>query len=120
MKPSVFIGSSREALKIAQAVRKELSKEFHADLWRDGIFELGEDVLDELLRFVKSYEFAVFILSEDDFTESRKGRSKSPRDNVILELGLFLGALGRRRAFAVLVPGKRTLPKMPTDLLGNI
>src|SRR6266436_4260953 len=103
MKPSIFIGSSSEALPIAKAVHEDLAKEFLPDLWSDNLFELGEDTLTNLLRFVQCYDFAVLVISDDDVTISRKSTQTSPRDNVILELGLFLGALGRRRAFVVVV-----------------
>src|SRR5262249_46203633 len=55
----------------------------------------------------------------DDFTKSRGVETKSPRDNLIFELGLFMGALGRRRAFPIVAPGKNTAVKLPSDLLGN-
>ena len=41
------------------------------------------------------FDFAVMILSPDDMTESRDQSYASPRDNVLFELGLFMGRLGR-------------------------
>lgn len=119
MKPSVFIGSSAEALPLATAVKAELAKSFRVDLWSDSLFELGQDTLDNLLRFVQCYDFAVLVLSDDDQTISRKAASASPRDNVVFELGLFLGALGRRRAFPIILQTAQGAPKIPSDLLGN-
>jgi predicted nucleotide-binding protein len=43
-------------------------------------------------------------------------KKPSPRDNVIFELGLFMGALTRTRTF-VLAPSQVDL-KIPSDLLG--
>ena len=40
----------------------------------------------------------------------------APRDNVILELGMCIGAMGRKRAFLVRPRGVEL--KIPTDLLG--
>lgn len=119
MKPSIFIGSSSEALPIANAIRDELSKAFSPDLWTDNLFELGEDTLTNLLRFVQCYDFAVLVISEDDVTISRKTSQASPRDNVVFELGLFMGALGRRRSFVVVARTDGGPPKLPSDLLGN-
>lgn len=119
MKPSIFIGSSSEALPLAKSLRDELAKQFLPDLWSEHLFELGEDTLTNLLRFVQCYDFAVLVISDDDVTNSRRQSQPSPRDNVILELGLFLGALGRRRAFVVVVRTEDGSPKVPTDLLGN-
>lgn len=119
MKPSIFIGSSSEALPLANAVKRELSKHFNADLWSEDLFELGEDTLNNLLRFVQCYDFAVLVLTDDDQTTCRRVTQSSPRDNVILELGLFMGALGRRRAFPLIAQTADGPPKIPSDLLGN-
>jgi predicted nucleotide-binding protein len=119
MKPSIFIGSSSEALPLAEAVQVELSKHFGCDLWNEHLFELGDDTLNNLLRFVQSYDFAVLVVTDDDTTTSRKYTKASPRDNVILELGLFMGALGRRHAFPVIAQTTDGAPKLPSDLLGN-
>jgi hypothetical protein len=119
MKPSIFIGSSSEALPLAKAIQRELSADYRAELWNEHLFELGEDTLNNLLRFIQCYDFAVLVLTGDDFTKSRGRESKSPRDNMIFELGLFMGALGRRRAFPIVAPGKIKDVKLPSDLLGN-
>jgi hypothetical protein len=119
MKPSIFIGSSSEALPLAKAIQRELSADYRAELWNEHLFELGEDTLNNLLRFVQCYDFALLVLTGDDFTKSRGVESKSPRDNMIFELGLFMGALGRRRAFPIVAPGKIQSLKLPSDLLGN-
>jgi len=44
-------------------------------------------------------------------------RQAGPRDNVIFELGLFMGALERKRAFVIAPRGKKL--KIPTDILGT-
>jgi hypothetical protein len=119
MKPSIFIGSSSEALPLAKAIQTELAASFRADLWSENLFELGEDTLNNLLRFVQCYDFAVLVLTDDDVTKSRKHTTASPRDNVILELGMFMGALGRRRAFPIIAQAADGPPKLPSDLLGN-
>lgn len=115
---SIFVGSSSEALPEAKAIKSVLAKFFKTDLWNERLFELGEDTLSNLLRFVQCYDFAALILSEDDITTSRKDTLRAPRDNVIFELGLFMGALGRRRVFPIVIRTKRT-PKIPSDLLGS-
>ena len=61
-------------------------------------------------------DFAVLFLSPDDQVLSRGRTSIAPRDNLILELGLFAGTLGRRRALMVQPQGIDL--RIPTDLLG--
>jgi hypothetical protein len=119
LKPYIFIGSSSESKPTAEAIQKVLSNYFEVDLWSDGIFDLGESTLDELIKFVQCYDFSVLVLAEDDITLSRKDLQSAPRDNVIFELGLFMGALGRRRTFPVIRPAKTGSLKLPSDLLGN-
>ena len=119
MKPNIFIGSSSEALPIAEEIATELERQFTVSLWKNDLFQIGENTLEELLRFIQCYDFAILVLTADDFTKSRGVESASPRDNVIFELGLFMGALGRRRSFPVVVKTPDGTPKIPTDLLGN-
>ena len=124
MKPSIFIGSSKEALPLAEIVQRELEKDFTATIWKDCLFELGQSTLDSILVVVQCFDFAVLLLTDDDLTRSRGKAKASPRDNVVFELGLFMGALGRRRTFVVVsargkTGGRAVEVKMPSDLFGN-
>lgn len=119
-KPMVFIGSSGEALHIAKAIKSQLEGDCEPILWSEDIFELGEDTLSSLLKFVSVFDFAILVMSADDIVRSRSFFSNpSPRDNVIFELGLFMGAMGKRRSFPVVVAPKKGRLKIPSDLLGN-
>lgn len=79
-------------------------------------FRLNEYALESLMRQLSQTDFAILVLSADDILHSRGTVNHSPRDNVLLELGLFMGALRRRRTFAVYDSDKT--PKIPSDLLG--
>lgn len=54
-------------------------------------------MVDELAR----HDFAILVFSPDDITNSRDKSTRSPRDNVIFELGLFMGRLGSQRTFVL-------------------
>jgi predicted nucleotide-binding protein len=56
------------------------------------------------------------ILQDDDITISRNIEQRAPRDNVIFELGLFMGLLTRRRTFIALPRGVDQ--KLASDLKG--
>ncbi|RIL04527.1 MAG: hypothetical protein DCC71_13820 [Proteobacteria bacterium] len=114
--PRVFVGSSAEALKIAEELAARLRKSARVQTWKDNIFELGHGTLESLVQKAHQFDFGVFLFAPDDITRSRGKSVASPRDNVVFEFGLFMGALGRERAVFVLV-GDREV-KVLSDLSG--
>lgn len=115
-RPSVFIGSSSEGLDFARGVRASLDGDAEVTLWKDGIFELGLTSVENLVAKLRTFDFAVLVLTPDDKVQSRSADMSSPRDNVIFELGLFMGSLGRGRTF-ILQQMDASL-KVPSDLAG--
>jgi hypothetical protein len=116
--PALFIGSSSEGLKIAHAIRNDLQRRerVHVRLWDEGIFRLSESVPDSLVRTAAGYDFAVLVFSPDDIVISRDVEKRGPRDNVVFELGLFAGHLGRERTFIVVREHDKI--KLPSDFAG--
>jgi CRP/FNR family transcriptional regulator, cyclic AMP receptor protein len=115
--PVVFVGSSSESLPVAQALYRSLShKKTEPRLWVDGVFQCTRATIEDLMSVAAQTDFAILVLSPDDVTVSRGKKKASPRDNVIFELGLFMGALSRDRTYIV-APHPLDI-KMPTDLLG--
>jgi hypothetical protein len=115
----VFIASSREGFEVAAAVR-DLVAAYPGDavdveLWPDA-FALSDTYIESLEKAVGRADFAVLVLSDDDTSVSREEERRTPRDNVIFELGLFIGSIGRNRCY--LVKDERTDLKLPSDLLG--
>jgi hypothetical protein len=113
---SVFVGSSSEGLEFARAVRASLDADAEVTLWDEGVFELGQTFVESLIRALSRFDFAVVVLTPDDLVHSRSTDVFGPRDNVIFELGLFMGRLGRDRTFILHQrdPGLR----IPSDLSG--
>lgn len=62
------------------------------------------------------FDFAILFLTPDDMVTSRDETKQSPRDNVLFELGLFVGGLGRNRTYMVYDRTKSI--KIPSDLAG--
>lgn len=114
--PSLFIGSSTEGLDIAREVELQLQGDAVTTIWKDGVFGLGSGTLESLMSILDQFDFAVMVLSPDDLIESRDQSYASPRDNVIFELGLFMGKLGRGRVF--IVHEQEANLKLPSDLAG--
>lgn len=117
MKPNVFIGSSSENLNLAYAIQQNLEYDGNMTVWTQGIFKLSSTVLDDLLNALEHFDFAIFILNPDDLVHMRGKDYDIVRDNVIFELGLFIGKLGKSKVF-YLVPGSVDKLHLPTDLLG--
>jgi hypothetical protein len=114
--PSIFIGSSSEGLDVAREVELHLQHVALPTIWRDGVFGLGTGTLESLMNAIEQYDFAAMILSPDDLIESRNAKSASARDNVLFELGLFMGRLGRNRTFIIHEMDANL--KLPSDLAG--
>lgn len=112
-RPKLFIGASKEANDVVTVITKMLSHEFDVQPWYT-IFKSNDFTLQALLDQALLCDFAIMIFSLDDTLLCRKELFQCPRDNVIFELGLFLGLLGKKRAFVLAEEGI----KIPTDLNG--
>ncbi len=115
-RPRLFIGSSSEALPTARALCEALERDAETTLWDDGIFEPSLTPLESLVKKLDDFDFAVLVASGDDSTVSRGIAAPSPRDNVLLELGMFIAKLGRHRTFVV--SKREPHAKFPSDLAG--
>jgi CRP/FNR family cyclic AMP-dependent transcriptional regulator len=115
--PRIFIGCSTEMLPVGRVVADALAGETTVvRLWAEGVFRAGETSIESLLAEVDESDFAVLILGPDDVVSLRGEELFAPRDNVVFELGLFMGAIGRGRALLMRAGG--TELRIPTDLLG--
>lgn len=116
MRQRVFIGSSSEAMDVCRAVQQELERGFEVTIWDQDVFRLTYDAIDSLCAELDSSDAGVFVLTPDDLTERRGQFDFTVRDNVIFELGMFIGRLGRNRTF-MLTPIESDI-RLPSDLIG--
>ena len=114
-RPALFIGSSEEGLPFARAARGLLNEDADITLWNEGFFHLGGTFIETLVNELERFDFALLVITPDDFVRARDVEGFGPRDNVIFELGLFMGRLGRARTFLL---HQSSSIKIPTDLSG--
>ena len=115
-KPSVFIGSSSQGIAFARAVRSLLTADAEITLWDEGFFSLGNTFIETLVNQSPRFDFAILILTPDHLVSTGGLEIFGPRDNVIFELGLFMGRLERSRTFILHQDDPRL--KIPSDLSG--
>ncbi|MBZ9897636.1 nucleotide-binding protein [Mesorhizobium sp. BR1-1-6] len=112
----VFLISSGEAVAVARIIQNALSRDFLVVPWTDGVFKVASYPLQSLEDELEKCDFAIAVAHADDMTESRGRDWPSPRDNVVFELGLFMGRLNRQRA--ILMEPREEKVKLPSDLAG--
>lgn len=118
-RPAVFIGSSTLGRPIAEHLKIALEDRYHCDVtvWYEGVFELGGFTLASLETAARKMDFAVLVATADDTLTTAEGKTSSTvRDNVVFELGLFIGALGSERVY--IVADQAADLHLPSDLGG--
>jgi CRP/FNR family transcriptional regulator, cyclic AMP receptor protein len=115
--PVLFLGCSVESLPIANQIHLGLKHDrITAIVWHQGVFGPSSVTADVLLGMAGDSDFAAFVFGPDDKIVSRDSEADAPRDNVVFELGMFMGVLGRERTF--IVKDQDIDIKIPSDLLG--
>jgi hypothetical protein len=99
--PRLFISSSPKGLEVAEYLQQALEGHCEATLPEQGVFVLGQSPLESLASACKHSDFAAFVLTPDDMFTKRGYRKRAPRENVLFEIGFFMGGLGRHRTFIV-------------------
>jgi hypothetical protein len=119
-KSRFFIGSSTERLPVARALKQVLADCADAMVWDEAPeFALGESTLDGLTKVGNIYDFALLVFGPDDSSIIRGSEYLTVRDNVIFELGLLIGRIGRGRALWLSPRGSKA-PHTLTDLDGIV
>jgi CRP/FNR family cyclic AMP-dependent transcriptional regulator len=115
--PVLFVACSTEALEVAREIQAAFAYDpVVVEIWTDGVFNASKTPIEDLTALVGRIDFAIIIATPDDKIASRHETSFGPRDNVVFELGLAIGAIGRQRTLLVVPRGHDM--KLPSDLLG--
>lgn len=117
-KPKLFIASSTESINIVEAINIRLSTTCDIHQW-DNAFNPSTFTFPILAKKANAVDYAVFVFHPDDNIVIRDNEYSIVRDNVLFELGLFVGTLGIEKCIIVCPDniGEKTL-RIPTDLSG--
>lgn len=122
-KKKIFIGCSKHENPLAQDAKKMLEPEFEVSIWDDNLWEtdtpafsMNDNILQGLLRATLQFDFAIMLGTKDDKVDFKGIEVLQARDNVLFELGLFIGRMGFSNC-AFIVEEKLNIP---TDLGGIV
>lgn len=115
----IFVASSTEGVPIATELASLLQTELGSSTAVEvstNKFTLGATKIEALERIRNEADFAVLVMTLDDINISRLKNKSSPLDNLVFQLGLFIGALGRDR----LIIARESEPELNlySDILG--
>lgn len=114
----LIVFCSTERLEIAEAIRRSLCREMIVTLWSDDqVFQAGKTPLENVQRAIDENDFVLALLGPDDKIEYRGTNATVTRDNVVIELGIAYGTLGKERTFFA-QPRKLMHFRAPTNLSG--
>lgn len=111
-----------KGLNHARAVQRNLNYNAWVRVWNQGIFHTGSYPVEDLIAALDDADFGAFLFLPEDILIINSGsaatETKAVRDNVLFELGMFIGRLGRDRTFLI-KPRSEEL-HLPSDLAGMI
>lgn len=116
MKLPLFVASSRESLDVANAINRNLDSFADVTVWKNWAFPSLESTLVGLREAMEKNYFGIFVAAPDDISIIRGQTLPTVRDNVIFELGLFIGRHGPAHCFVVCP--QRAGAHLPSDILG--
>lgn len=111
----IFVGSSTQNKNKARRIANALeSKGFDVyKWWTRKVFGGGDITIERLIEMSDICDGAVFVFGSDDKTIIEKTEPSSlkktvkkiasPRDNVILEYGIFSSKLGTKKPYLLLI-----------------
>jgi hypothetical protein len=116
MAPRIFVGSSSEALELAQRIRRVIA-EAHMEpvMWNTDAFRPGRTLLEEIENFPGEIHGAILLATPDmSCTRGSDDTFRMPTANIIFEYGYLGGRLTRDRVAVCRVNDA----EMPSDAHG--
>jgi CRP/FNR family cyclic AMP-dependent transcriptional regulator len=109
--------SSAAASPIAKVIQKAFEPDgFEIAAWTEGSFRHSRYAVENLEQRLDQTDVAIAIAEPEESGGSAGHAKGAPHDNVIFELGFFMGRLGRHRTFLIEPRGEEL--KLPAGLAG--
>ena len=115
-KAKIFVASSSDTKSVAYALQENLEQDAEVTVWDQNTISLSSFTLESLIQCVDESDFAICVCAPSDHAVIKNASVDVTRDNVIFELGLFIGRHGRDRCFVV-QPRDVDL-HLPSDIAG--
>lgn len=113
----LFIGSSSEAVELVEGLRLSLDGKALITDWSSAVWSPSRTFVKGMEEALDEADFAAFILSSDDAVTAQDQHLRA-RENILLELGLSIGRLGRDRTFVLAPKGSGSTVRSLSDLAG--
>jgi hypothetical protein len=112
----IFIGGAGEDDDALREIEAWISGQDHEPWpWDEtGTFPIGLSTLPRLIEISREVQAAVLLFNTNDVVYYRKDTTGQPRDNVLIEYGIFASALGPEKCAIALIGDA----KLATDLAG--
>lgn len=94
-RPTAFVASSTKYRDIAEIFQEALERDVDVTLWFQEVIEPSSYVLDDLVRQLDDFDFGIFVFAPEDQITLAGTVQLAVRDNVLFEVGLFIGRLGK-------------------------
>lgn len=114
-RPTIFLASAAESIPVVTAIQGGLQRFASVIPWQHS-FAASALTIPSIDGNLSKCDFGVFVVDPIDLTMSRDKELAIARDNVIFELGMFVGRLGLERSFIVKRRGDNL--HLPSDLNG--
>ena len=112
----VFVGCSADSVQDAKMIALFLQNAFSVEPWWDNVRRPSHHFLEDLEGALSRCDLAVLVATPGEI-EGESGQSfVTLRDSLLVQYGVFVGRLGRKRVFVV-----ATNPvdmRLPADLSG--
>ena len=120
----IFIGSSSEARNIVNKLSVILGREgFSVKIWNHETFHSNDNYFESIKREMILADYSIFVVNPDDEIVKRGERIYATRDNVLLEIGMFIGFMSIKKVFCLrIIDNRNGVAKeviLPSDLSGN-